>query len=91
MQYLGWYRLPDGKRQRAPWFVDSDSGELDAEELLGSELFDGVDVEPVVDVVAVSPAISDMSALPVDLNSRGWSWPPENPEPFAAPACSVTS
>jgi hypothetical protein len=84
MQYLGWYRRPDGKRQRAPWIVDS--GELDAEQLIGSELFEGHDVEPVVDVVAVPSAISDMSALAADLNARRWSWPPENPETFATPA-----
>lgn len=84
MQYLGWYRRPGGEREFAPWIVDS--GELDPEQLLGSELFEGDDVEPVVDVVAISPAISDMSALAADLNARRWSWPPENSEAFATPA-----
>jgi hypothetical protein len=84
MRYLGWFHLPGGTKQRAPWITDH--GSLDPEELLASELFRGDDVEPIIDSIAIPESVQDASDLAAHLNARGWDWQADGTEPLAMPA-----
>ena len=59
MRYLGWFHLPGGTKQRAPWITDH--GSLDPDELLASELLRGNDVEPITDTLAIPGSVQDTS------------------------------
>ncbi len=84
MRYLGWFHLPDGKKQRAPWITEGE--DLDPEELLASELFRGDDVEPITDALAIPESIQDASGLDLYLNALGWNWPADGTEALTKPA-----
>ncbi len=73
MRYLGWFHLPNGKRQQAPWITDD--GHLNPEELLASELFRGNDVEPIADSIAVPNSIGNASELAAYLKGFDWDYP----------------
>ena len=84
MRYLGWFHLPGGTKQRAPWITDH--GSLDPEELLASELFRGNDVEPITDTLAIPESVQDTSDLAAYLNARAWDWPADDTDVLTMPA-----
>lgn len=80
LRHLGWYRRQDGKRLSEPWITPD--GELDPGGLLGSELFQGQDVEPIVDSLLIPAAVCANPDRIVDyLRQQGWNWSPNDLPP----------
>jgi hypothetical protein len=83
MPYLGYYRGLGG-RIPTPW-IDRDG--LDPDGLIGSELFQGDDVEAAIDFLLIpSDVCADFDRTNRYLREHGWNWPPDGPEPADTPA-----
>jgi hypothetical protein len=79
MRHLGCYRESSGKFRPTPW-IDRDG--LDPDGLIGSELFQGDDVEAAIDFLLIpSNVCADFDRTNHYLREHGWNWPSDGPEP----------